>query len=318
MLHKKFQAFAQVVGFVTIGLLALLGMLSLFNNSSSSALGAVGLAPAAPQAQSTPQTMNYQGTLKDAAGDPLEGTFTMTFRIYDNVTAVVTEAIWSEQHVSVTVRSGHFNVLLGYNEPLSNTLFSEPERYIGVTVDPYDEMAPRQQFANVPYAMYEEIPAGAVMYFNLAACPTGWQELTASQGRYLVGRPNGGTLGATVGTALTDEENRAVGQHNHDVTDPGHSHGVTDPGHSHGVTDPGHTHSIRLDDAVSGAGHIEDTGADERTGMSTGSNTTGISINSNSTSISINAGSTGLTISNSGSTGGTNAPYLQLLVCQKQ
>lgn len=151
MVCKKFKTFAQVVGFVTIGLLALLGVLGLAKGSSP-VLAAVGLAPAAPQAATVPEVMNYQGILKDADGNPLNGTHTMTFRIYDEPEGG--NNLWEETHADVTVRDGHFNVLLGYSVPLSATLFSSPDRYIGVTVDPHDEMHPRQRFATVPYAFH--------------------------------------------------------------------------------------------------------------------------------------------------------------------
>lgn len=52
-------------------------------------------------------------------------------------------------------------------------------------------------------------PAGAVMFFNLAACPSGWTELVAAQGRTIVARPAAGTTGGTVGAPLTNLENRA-------------------------------------------------------------------------------------------------------------
>ena len=55
------------------------------------------------------------------------------------------------------------------------------------------------------------VPSGAVSFFNLDTCPTGWTALTEAQGRYLVGLPSGGTRAATVGTALSNTENRAVG-----------------------------------------------------------------------------------------------------------
>ncbi len=152
MLYKKFQTFAQIVGFVTIGLLAVLGLLSLFNGGNL-ALAALGLAQAAPQT-TAPQVMNYQGILKDAAGDPLNGTYTITFRIYDS--EIGGTALWEETHANVTVREGHFNVLLGYSTPLPDTLFSQPDRYIGVTVEPYTEMTPRQRIASVPYAFYAD------------------------------------------------------------------------------------------------------------------------------------------------------------------
>jgi hypothetical protein len=157
MLYKKFQALAQIVGFVTIGLLTLLGVLSLFNGGSP-ALAAIGLAPAAPQA-TAPEVMNYQGILKDADGEPLDGMYTMTFRIYDSESGG--SVLWEETHTNVTVREGRFNVLLGYSDPLSAALFSQPDRYIGVTVAPYAEMSPRQRFASAPYAFHADHTARA-------------------------------------------------------------------------------------------------------------------------------------------------------------
>jgi hypothetical protein len=130
-------------------------------------------------------------------------------------------------------------------------------------------------------------PAGAVSFFNLAACPAGWTELAAARGRYIVGVPTGGTLAGTAGTALSNEENRPVGQH------------------SHGVTDPGHTHSTNLplgsdDSTVAGADALD-----------------AAATNSGPFTIGVNLRTTGITINNAGSVPGTNAPYIQLLVCQK-
>lgn len=59
------------------------------------------------------------------------------------------------------------------------------------------------------------LPTGAVLYFNLTSCPGGWSELTAARGRYIVGLQSGGDLAATVGTGLSNKENRATGRHNH-------------------------------------------------------------------------------------------------------
>src|SRR3989344_434292 len=70
------------------------------------------------------------------------------------------------------------------------------------------------------------VSSGAVMFFNLSSCPSGWTEFTDARGRYLVGLPSGGTLGDTTGTALTNLENRAVGQHGHPVSDSGHTHTI--------------------------------------------------------------------------------------------
>lgn len=60
--------------------------------------------------------------------------------------------------------------------------------------------------------------SGAIMYFAASTCPTGWSEVTAARGRYIVGLPASGSVSSTVGTALTDQENRPAGQHTHSVT----------------------------------------------------------------------------------------------------
>jgi hypothetical protein len=127
-----------------------------------------------------------------------------------------------------------------------------------------------------------QVPSGAVMFFNLTACPSGWSPLSGAQGRYLVGLPSGGTLGGTVGTALTNLENRPVGRHTHSITDPGHSH------------------TLDLRDSVLGEGYVGNSGS----GQDVSDTTTAVS----TSNITINA---------AGGVDGTNAPYLQLLVCQK-
>lgn len=124
------------------------------------------------------------------------------------------------------------------------------------------------------------IPTGMVAFFAVASCPTGWAEYTAMRGRYGVGLVSSGTLEGTTGTALTNTENRAVGQHSHSVTDPGHTH-------------------VYSQMVNTGSGFISNGSAIDGSPTSTSSATTGISI------------------ANSGSVAGTNAPYIQLLACKK-
>src|SRR3954471_11690792 len=129
-------------------------------------------------------------------------------------------------------------------------------------------------------------PAGAVMFFDLAACPDGWSSFDAAQGRYLVGLPAGGTAGAAVGTALSDQENRPTGQH------------------THGVIDPGHFHAVGYD-----------TEQLANTGNTIGG--TRIQGGSNSGSENSDLAFTGISIAAAGAVPGTNAPYLQLVACRK-
>ncbi|MBI5740972.1 MAG: hypothetical protein HZA16_09640 [Nitrospirae bacterium] len=96
-----------------------------------------------------PQTVNYQGYLTDAGGNPVDGTLSMTFRIY-NVSAGGA-VLWTETQVNVHVSNGMYNVVLGSVNPI-NLLFNE-QYYLGIQVVADSEMTPRQQLTGVPYAM---------------------------------------------------------------------------------------------------------------------------------------------------------------------
>lgn len=81
----------------------------------------------------------------------------------------------------------------------------------------------------------ERCQTGTIMAFS-GACPTGWSEVTAARGRMIVGTPSGGTAAGTVGTALTDLQDKT-----HTHTGPSHTH--TGPSHTH--TGPSHTHTMK-------------------------------------------------------------------------
>jgi len=133
-----------------------------------------------------------------------------------------------------------------------------------------------------------EIPSGAVMYFNLPSCPPGWTDLAAAHGRYLVGVTDGGVVAAEVGTQLNDQENRAAGQH---------THGITDPGHVHPYINNGYVQ------AYCGTSYCQtEYGTNQLTGVAQ-------QLNGNP--------GTGITVNAYGTVAGTNAPYVQLLVCEK-
>lgn len=132
------------------------------------------------------------------------------------------------------------------------------------------------------------VPSGQVAFFNLSNCPSGWTEATSARGRYVVGKPSGGTLAGTAGTALSNLENRPVGQHTHSISDPGHTHG---PG--------GGINSY----AGGPSGEANWAFAGGSTGLGSAGNT--------------GSAGTGISIQNAGSVAGTNAPYIQYLVCQK-
>lgn len=134
-------------------------------------------------------------------------------------------------------------------------------------------------FLLVSATMFAEIPSGAVMFFNRVECPTGWHVLDIAKGRTIVGLNESGSLGAQVGHALLDQENRSVGEHNHAINDPGHYHGIRAA----------------------------------RGWMTRGQNI-GVEYYS---SAQTDAAKTGVTVKTEGAVPGTPAPYLQLLTCEK-
>jgi hypothetical protein len=98
-----------------------------------------------------PKLINYQGYLTDANGKPVQdGTYTITFRIYDSQTGGT--ALWEETQ-QVYVDDGMFHVLLGSIKPVKSSIFSEANRWLGIKVGEDNEIAPRSRLVSVPYAM---------------------------------------------------------------------------------------------------------------------------------------------------------------------
>ncbi len=107
-------------------------------------------------AAAAPAYINYQGRLIDSNGNPLTGTYSVAFTIYDAASGGNT--LWSETQ-SVTPDNGIFNVKLGASTPLTPDVFSADNRYLGVKVGTDAEMSPRTQLLSVPYAIYADSAA---------------------------------------------------------------------------------------------------------------------------------------------------------------
>lgn len=186
-----------------------------------------------------------------------------------------------------------------------------------------------------------QVPAGAVMMFNLSTCPAGWSELSEARGRTFVGmNGSAGTLRGEVGTPLDNMGTRTITQvpnHTHGVGTLSGTAGTTGSTHLHsvpalttgGVSSSSHNHSIAL-------GHGEGTSSVRvqysrnatlpsgvPSSMNTGSETVPHthSVPSHNTSTSgSHTHTVTLTGSTSNNTGGVTAvdvtmPYVQLLVC---
>ncbi|MDD5208890.1 MAG: hypothetical protein PHV36_05845, partial [Elusimicrobiales bacterium] len=99
-----------------------------------------------------PALINYQGRLVDANGNPLSGTYSITFNIYGALSGG--SAVWTEVQPTIAVDNGIFNAKLGSITNLPPSVFSSDTRYLGVTIGSDAEMSPRVQLLSVPYAIY--------------------------------------------------------------------------------------------------------------------------------------------------------------------
>ncbi len=165
------------------------------------------------------------------------------------------------------------------------------------------------------------VPAGAIIMWTGASCPSGWTEYTAGQGRFIVAIPTGGTVQGTWGTANTDVEAlnftpagtvgapTFTGNSNTTSSVADHSHGGNTGNES------AHTHSIATGNtyAVTGtatAGNTATTGAG-----SAHAHTIGADGGHSHTVTPTGSVSAPAFTGTSGSL--TDMPYIQLRLCQK-
>lgn len=95
-------------------------------------------------------TLNIQGIIKKSSGANLDdGTYSMRFRLYTVATG--SSSIWQEDHVSVDITSGVYNVVLGLITPF--TISFDRTYFLGVSVDGGAEVSPRIRLTGAPYSL---------------------------------------------------------------------------------------------------------------------------------------------------------------------
>ncbi len=94
-----------------------------------------------------PHLINYQGMLTDDSGNPLTGSFDITFKIYNDASAGTKR--WEETQSGVTVTNGLFNVILGSVTPI-DLLFYE-NYWLDITVGE-EQMPSRLRLLSVGFA----------------------------------------------------------------------------------------------------------------------------------------------------------------------
>jgi len=99
-----------------------------------------------------PITFNYQGHLATSQGIPLNDvSVNLTFKLYESSTS--NKALWCEMHNGVIVSKGIINILLGEITPLTSTVLSKAQLFLGLSVNDDPEMQPRQQLSSVIFSI---------------------------------------------------------------------------------------------------------------------------------------------------------------------
>lgn len=176
-----------------------------------------------------PNLLNYQGRLLDDLDQPVSGTKTMKFEVYDVASGGV--PLWASDNMQVQVEDGWFNVAI---EGFSNDLFSGDSRYMAVVVEG-EALAERKRLASVPYALNAggiassgggDIPSGLIAMWSGSAdqIPSGWALCDGSNGapdlrdRFIVGVGNQYTVGSQGGSATNNlSHSHSVDSHTHHI-----------------------------------------------------------------------------------------------------
>lgn len=152
-----------------------------------------------------PQTISYQGVLKNSDGTPAaDGTYVITFRLYDADSAGT--MLWDEAD-SVLVHQGVFNVVLGKADTLG--LPFDETYWLALEVNGGGEMSPRVEMTAAPYtfraAVADSVARDIVSSVDGVTCNMGNIDLVA--GTYITISPddvnNQITIAATGGGTIT-------------------------------------------------------------------------------------------------------------------
>lgn len=109
-------------------------------------------------ADTPPNTISYQGYLTDASENAIDGSRDMRVAFYTVSTGG--SSVYTEDHSSVTVSDGQFNLQLGTGSVVSGALSSvdfSQALWIEITIDPSgtpETLSPRIPLSSVPYARY--------------------------------------------------------------------------------------------------------------------------------------------------------------------
>lgn len=221
-----------------------------------------------------PHLINYQGRLTDKDGKPLDGAYSLSFKIYD-VEAGGTP-LWDETHTGVVIQKGVFSVILGGVKNLD--LLFDKQYFLEIQIGS-EIMSPRQRITSAAYAIRAEhgVPRGVIVMWSgkIADIPLGWALCDGNNGtpdlrnRFIVcaDADVGGMAKSTVTGSAAQSGDGQIIQHNHGVSS------ITVQ------TTGAHTHDLKLSmgdgneahvaEETNEGSHFTDTGAVQSAGNHT-------------------------------------------------
>ena len=116
--------------------------------------------------QGIPQTISYQGVLKDASGVVVpNGDYSLTFKLYDLPSGG--SALWNETK-TINVVGGIINTQLGSVTPITSATIVGAA-WLGITIGTGSELTPRITLSSVPYSfMSMNVPNGSITAIKIA------------------------------------------------------------------------------------------------------------------------------------------------------
>jgi hypothetical protein len=201
MVHKKVVGFGlAAAGFFIIALLVAGAVIGgdggMADDRIADLSGSEGGCGDSLAASPVTSGFNYQGRLTDSSGNPLNGTYDITFRLYDAASGGTALA---EVLHSVIVHNGLFATTITFDP----TYFDGRALWLGIQVGYDPEMTPRQALRAVPYAL--SLRPGAVIEGSLFDEPILWARNSGENGNALnAGVAGNGGIGVRV-VALGEE-----------------------------------------------------------------------------------------------------------------
>jgi hypothetical protein len=144
-------------------IVALCTVFILYAQTSGISVGNIRLAP---------RLLNYQGYLTDTLGVPVSDSLDMTFSIFDAISGG--NELWSEAWHDVVVENGIFSLLLGDQESMPDSIFTDfSDTWLELTLEGPQTLTPRTRITAAGYA-FAATYSDTAQYARVGAADNDW------------------------------------------------------------------------------------------------------------------------------------------------